>query len=212
MATKAQSFAADGRCPNCGSYKRSAHRQGFIVAGTVILVLAVVAGGFFALVAQQAPMQQQAAAGNGLTYVGGQTEDTLMILTGALLIFGGGVLYAGLTRGVVRCANCGFTPATFATPETPSSTVSELEGLIRDLKADLRSEEPRDVAKLFDLGVAYALMYDATGNEVNRRSALKYMTAARESNPGMFGNSFEDGDWKPFGSLMNDVAFRPFLS
>jgi hypothetical protein len=97
-----------GKCPNCGAYKRSRLAPKVVTVAVVLLVIGVLALVPAYIISVNAPANEAAAQQNGLTYVGDQIQ-AVWLMSGLLLVIVGGVtMYAGLQRGPLHCANCGY--------------------------------------------------------------------------------------------------------
>lgn len=97
--------------------------------------------------------------------------------------------------------------------ETPvSRTVTDDRvSLIESMKQALRQSGPPYPARdLYNLGRAYALLFDQTSESKHRAAALKYMNAASDIDPDLFDPFLGPGDLEAFGSLMNDAEFSEF--
>ncbi len=97
-----------------------------------------------------------------------------------------------------------------ATVSVPSPETSLLAS-IADLKNEIQAwGPPYPAAKMRTLGEKYAMLYDVTGKQSHRASALKYLNAAYEIEPAMFDRQ-PRGRRRSFGSLEADPEFSRFV-
>ncbi len=90
-----------------------------------------------------------------------------------------------------------------------SARIDQLMMVIRDQSAHLRdcgNELPPD--DVFELGRAWALLFDETGNPEHRIKALSAMSKAISLGHELHNDPF--GEVDDFGSLMEDPEFREF--
>lgn len=114
-----------------------------------------------------------------------------------------------------KCRYCGsdVMPAKQGTDCTSQESEVERELLsqIANAKAVLKAQDTYAAADLFELGRAYALLYDVTGSDVHRTAAFKYAAKAHEIDASAVrerveGAAFLTGD--VFGSLESDPQFE----
>jgi hypothetical protein len=105
-------------------------------------------------------------------------------------------------------------PVPDANDEGDSPDVVAIEGLtseVQDRKRELQEAgAPYPARGLYDLGRAYALLFDCTAESRHRTAALKYMTAALQADPDLYDPFTGPADLAPFGSLMRDSDFTAF--